>query len=111
MSYLQITHLSDNLGSDDGPFYMTVRVADEAGHRVSIDFNFDEDGDSIELFGRAEALTGVYNGSHLIGLVSCFLWGRFGGDHTFLSEVFTDANGNPALTLLMPIETPDYAGI
>lgn len=111
MSYLTLTHLSDNLGSDNGPYFMTIRVADEAGRLVSLDFHFDEAGDSIHVFGRAEALTGIYNGSHLIGLVSCFLWDQFGGDHTFLSDVFLNESFDDYIELQMPVELPNYAGV
>lgn len=111
MSYLQISHVEDNFYDDFAVHqYLTVSVADEQGNSILLQLLFYADsGTVIKALGAAHTLTGVYNGAHLIALVTAFLFERFGGDMQFLSEVFDGEDGG-RVTLVMPIDTPNYAG-
>lgn len=112
-NYLKIALISSTIGDlGADPETMVVRITDRANTSVDMTFTYAEQ-DSISVTNTANCLDGVYSGSHLIGLVSCFLWSKFNADHEFLHDVFYDEHPQASQQgeLLMPIELPDYAVI
>lgn len=108
---LTLTLRRTTMGAMESRQFFQVYVTDPEGASVVIDFSFEDANDSIMCIGDASQLQGVYSGSHLCALVGTFLWDRFDADHEFLSDVFLDAEFKDFVSLSMPVNLPNYAGV